>query len=129
MRRRSRRFVFLLLCSPVIIPFLFFTFPILCLAELCLRLCFGGSWKTTAEGEEEEERALADDRLRACEEGRCYVIDEGEREVGLLQRYLEDQLSLVGSVYECGDDFDCDIDNENVGDGGSLHTDPSPLLC
>lgn len=32
-------------------------------------------------------------------------MDE-EKEVGLLQRYLEDQLRLVGSVYECGDEFD-----------------------
>lgn len=28
---------------------------------------------------------------------------EGE-EVGLLQRYLEDQFVLVGSMYDCGDD-------------------------
>lgn len=27
-----------------------------------------------------------------------------EREVGLLQRYLEDQILLVGSVYDCGNE-------------------------
>ena len=26
--------------------------------------------------------------------------------MGLLQRYLEDQIRLVGSVYECGDEED-----------------------
>jgi hypothetical protein len=28
--------------------------------------------------------------------------------VGLLQRYLEDQMLLVGSVYDCGDQDDHD---------------------
>ncbi|KAK4803849.1 hypothetical protein SAY86_003666 [Trapa natans] len=68
--------------------------------------------KTIAQKEDEvkeEDRGLADDRLRACEEGRCFDSDDREREVGLLQRYLEDQLSLAGVVYECGDDFDCDF--------------------
>lgn len=53
--------------------------------------------------------------MRRCEEGCCCGEGE-EREVGLLQRYLEDQLALVGSVYECGSDSDdrvhqdCDLD-------------------
>ncbi|OWM85094.1 uncharacterized protein LOC116204932 [Punica granatum] len=124
-RGRSRRFLILLLCSPVLIPFLFFTFPILCAAELCLRLCGGGRWKRIEEEYQQEEAA----RLRACEEGRCPDGgDERDGEVGLLQRYLEDQLRLVGSVYECGDDFDCEVEDENDGDVGFLDTNRSPLL-
>ncbi|KAK4789209.1 hypothetical protein SAY86_020528 [Trapa natans] len=126
-RRRSRRFFFLLLCSPLLIPLVLFTFPILCVAELCLRVCSHEPWERVHEDCGEEERACADDaRLRACEEG--YFCDGGgeqmerEREVGLLQRYLEDQLRLVGSVYECGDDFDYD---EDV---GTLGWSRSPLL-
>ncbi|KAJ8759235.1 hypothetical protein K2173_006755 [Erythroxylum novogranatense] len=65
-------------------------------------------------GEREEEEGL-----RRCEEGlyRCdqKAGEEGSK-VGLLQRYLEDQLRLVRSIYEFGDDddevhkFDCDDD-------------------
>ncbi|KAK4794696.1 hypothetical protein SAY86_012690 [Trapa natans] len=129
MRRRSRRLLFLLLCSPVIILFMVFTFPILCLAELCPRFFLGGSWNMVAEDDgeeegEEEDGALADERLLECEEGRCFDSHEREREVGLLQRYLEDQLSIAGVVYECGDDFDC-----NFGYGGPPHNDRSPLLA
>ncbi|KAL6297350.1 hypothetical protein ACE6H2_005492 [Prunus campanulata] len=99
LRARRSRYLFLLLCSPVLIPFLCATFPFLCAAELCLRLCRRRRIKTAHGTDEEEE-----ERLRRCEEGRG-----GEREeMGLLQRYLEDQLLLVGSVYDCGDD---DVDD------------------
>ena len=48
-----------------------------------------------------------------CEEGRddCGVEVEKEEVEGgvrLLQRYLEDQILLVGSVYDCGDEDDHD---------------------
>lgn len=64
-------------------------------------------------------------RLWSCEER---YGDGSDWEIGLLQRYLEDQLRLVGSVYECGDDFDCDVGDEGVGHDGFLHTNRSPLL-
>ena len=96
--------MFLLLCSPILIPFLFVTFPLLCAAELCLRLCRRRPAKLARDEAE-------DDRVSRCEEGRCAAAAEEEEEerreeMGLLQRYLEDQLSLVGSVYDCGDYYD-----------------------
>lgn len=130
-RHRSRRFLLLVLCSPLLVPLLCASLPLLCAAELCLRLCCrkrrsrdeGGG----EEGEEEEEEAA--ERLRRCEEGRCCGGGGGESEVGLLlQRYLEDQLRLVGSVYECGDDGDGDGD-DNDGDVGFLESCRSPLLA
>ncbi|XP_022720169.1 uncharacterized protein LOC111277993 [Durio zibethinus] len=98
--RRSRCFL-LLLCSPLFLPFLCATFPFLCIAEAYVRICRRRrSGKAAATSQEEEEN-----QLRRCEEG-CYGGKEEETEVRLLQRYLEDQLALVGSAYECGDDFD-----------------------
>lgn len=48
---------------------------------------------------------MEDESLRRCEEGCCGCEQQDDgREVGLLQRYLEDQLMLVGSVYDCADD-------------------------
>lgn len=41
--------------------------------------------------------------LRRCEEGCC---GNSRDDVGLLQRYLEDQIRLVGSVYGCGNEDD-----------------------
>ncbi|XP_022772406.1 uncharacterized protein LOC111315055 [Durio zibethinus] len=96
--RRSRCF-FLLLCSPVLLPLLCATFPLLCIAEVCVRIFRRRRSRKASMVAQEEEN-----RLRRCEEGCC--CGEEEREVGLLQRYLEDQLALVGSVYKCGDDFD-----------------------
>ena len=54
-------------------------------------------------------------RLRRCEEGcGCGGFDEPE-EAGLLQRYLEDQLVLVRSVYDCGEeDQDQDQDSDQI---------------
>ncbi|XWS23400.1 hypothetical protein CRYUN_Cryun28dG0010900 [Craigia yunnanensis] len=96
--RRSRCF-FILLCSPLLLPFFCATFPLLCIAEVCFRICRRRRSGKAAAQEEEE------NRLRRCEEGCCCGEGDG-REVGLLQRYLEDQLALVASVYECGDDLD-----------------------
>lgn len=99
LRTRWSRCLFLILCSPILLPLLCASFPLLCAVELCIRTCRRGRRKK--DGDDEE-------RLRRCEEGFCDCdrsVDE-EKEVGLLQRYLEDQLRLVGSVYECGDEFD-----------------------
>ncbi|KAM2152148.1 hypothetical protein ACFX1R_046505 [Malus domestica] len=79
-------------------------FPLLCLAELCLRLCCRIGRKASHGDDEGEER------MRRWEEGRgsgsaaAVVKEEEKEEMGLLQRYLEDQLVLVGCVYDCGDD-------------------------
>ncbi|KAF4366286.1 hypothetical protein G4B88_030464 [Cannabis sativa] len=97
---RRIRYLFLLLCSPILLPFLCASFPFLCAAELCLRICSRRRNRRKIADELEE-----DDRLRRCEEGCCGGYGPGEGEgVGLLQRYLEDQLVLVGSMYDCGDD-------------------------
>ncbi|KAE8666338.1 pentatricopeptide repeat-containing protein [Hibiscus syriacus] len=98
-RTSRRRCLLLLLCSPLLVPILCATFPLLCLAEVFFRIYRrSSSGKATAAQEDEE------NRLRQCEEG-CYG-DRKAMEAWLLQRYLEDQLALVGSVYDCGDDLD-----------------------
>ncbi|KAG6738779.1 hypothetical protein POTOM_058401 [Populus tomentosa] len=76
--RRSRR-VLLLLFSPILLPFLCATLPILWAAELCVSLCHRVRRKKDEDGE---------DRLRRCEEGfcDCECEEEEEKEVGLLQR-------------------------------------------
>ncbi|CAK7344817.1 unnamed protein product [Dovyalis caffra] len=106
LRTRRSRCVFLLLFSPILLPFLCASLPLLCAAELCIRLCHGGRRKKDEDG---------GDRLRRCEEGfcDCGCVEEEGKEIGLLQRYLEDQLRLVGSMYECGDEFDDDQDGQN----------------
>ncbi|XVF30097.1 hypothetical protein REPUB_Repub16aG0027500 [Reevesia pubescens] len=117
--RRSRCFL-LLLCSPLLIPFLCATFPLFCIAEVCVRICRRRRSGKAATAEEEDEE---ENRLRRCEEGCCCGE---ERETGLLQRYLEDQLALVGSVYECGDEFD---DHDHQDDDRNLDLDCKvPLL-
>ncbi|KAF2290925.1 hypothetical protein GH714_016818 [Hevea brasiliensis] len=105
LRTRWSRFLFLLLCSPILLPFICACFPLLCAVELCIHTCRLCRGKKEVDDEE---------RLRRCEEGFCdcdRMVDE-EKEVGLLQRYLEDQLRLVGSVYECGDEFDSQEEEE-----------------
>ncbi|GKV09134.1 hypothetical protein SLEP1_g20680 [Rubroshorea leprosula] len=101
---RRSRYLFLLLCSPILLPLLCATFPLLCAAEFCFWICRWRRRRKAAARQWREE----EERLRGCEEG-CGCNNEGEeREVGLLHRYLEDQLMLVGSVYDCGDDRDSD---------------------
>ncbi|XP_021748323.1 uncharacterized protein LOC110714159 [Chenopodium quinoa] len=105
-----RRFIFLTICSPLLLPLLCLLFPVICLCQLYFCLC----------RRHRRLRRRYDAGLRRCEEGRGGEIvevneDDEERELGwmLLQRYLEDQLGLVGSVisvYDCGDDDDDDDD-------------------
>ncbi|XP_044511785.1 uncharacterized protein LOC123229857 [Mangifera indica] len=92
-RSRRSRCLFLLLCSPLLLPLLCACLPFLCAAEVFIRF-----WRRRKHQDEE--------RLKRCEEGHCGCEFEDEREVGLLHRYLEDQLMLIGSVYDCdiGDD-------------------------
>ncbi|KAF8404261.1 hypothetical protein HHK36_009143 [Tetracentron sinense] len=94
---RRRRCVFLLFCYPLLLPILCLTFPFLCVAELCFGLCRRRSQKSPDIRVSDNAGA---GRLLRCEEGD--PIEVGE--VRLLHRYLEDQIRLVGSVYDCGDD-------------------------
>ncbi|KAL1300332.1 hypothetical protein HN51_045034 [Arachis hypogaea] len=87
LHNRRIRYLFLLLCSPLLLVLLCAVLPFLCAAELCLR------------------RRLWRKLIRDEEEGRCGCgcEEEEEEEKGLLHRYLEDQLLLVRSMYDCGD--------------------------
>ncbi|KAA8538677.1 hypothetical protein F0562_028285 [Nyssa sinensis] len=116
LRTRRTRYLFLALCSPLLLPFLCASFPFLCAAEICLRLCHRRrSSRLKAHPPEGNLQDRGGDGLRRYEEGGG-VESEGVDEVRLLQRYLEDQLLLVvGSVYDCGDDEDgnCGLDDED----------------
>lgn len=93
--RRSRIFFFLI-CSPLLIPLLCASVPLLCAAEIFSRLRSRHPWFTKSADED-------DLRYQRCEEG-CNCSGFGPEEAGLLQRYLEDQLILVRSVYGCGEE-------------------------
>ncbi|EOA36331.1 hypothetical protein CARUB_v10010640mg [Capsella rubella] len=114
LRTRRSRFVFFLLCSPLLIPILCASIPILCAVEIFSRLRSRHPWFAKTATVDED-----DLRLRRCEEG-CGCGGGGgfeEEEAGLLQRYLEDQLVLVRSVYECGEedqDLDQDQDSDQI---------------
>lgn len=105
---RRIRYCLLVLCSPLLLPFLCAAFPLLCAAELCLRRI--------------RHRRRKEEPLSRCEEGCGRGVEE--EEVGLLQRYLEDQMLLVGSVYDCGDDSD----DGNVGFHVTTNGSSTPLL-
>jgi len=124
LRNRRIRFIFLLLCSPLLFIFLFIAFPFLCITEICLRRRL---WRKFLRGFSGDDSA---DRLRRCEEGCCY--DEEEEEKGLLHRYLEDQLFLVRSMYECGGDDDEELveedEEEDSRSCGKLGSSKTPLL-
>ncbi|CAJ1958903.1 unnamed protein product [Sphenostylis stenocarpa] len=119
LRRRRIRYFFLLICSPLILLLLCAALPFLCAAELCLR---SRLWRKLLR---RDSASAAADRLRRCEEGCC---EEEQEEKGLLHRYLEDQLFLVGSMYECGDDDEEEEDSRRVEDverlGSSTGTNP-----
>jgi hypothetical protein len=91
-----------------LLPFLCAAFPLVCAAELCLRRI--------------RRRRRKEEPLSRCEEGCGRGVEE--EEVGLLQRYLEDQMLLVGSVYDCGDDSD----DGNVGFHVTTNGSSTPLL-
>ncbi|CAM8948575.1 unnamed protein product [Rhodiola kirilowii] len=112
--RRGPRFILLLVCSPILLPFICFSFPLICLAEFCIRRC--RRQKVSQGNHDHRER----------DQRRCGDVEDG-REVGLLHRYLEDQLTLVRSVYECGegDESDCgfrDFDSFGPGQRPLLHS-------
>ncbi|XP_044476073.1 uncharacterized protein LOC123203692 [Mangifera indica] len=98
---RRSRYLFLILCSPLFLPLLCACFPFLCAAEVFIRIC-------------RRRKHQDEERLRRCEEGCCGCEFEDDRDVGLLQGYLEDQLMLVESVYGCDVDNDDDDGDRTV---------------
>uniref|UniRef100_A0A1J3DVB0 Uncharacterized protein n=1 Tax=Noccaea caerulescens TaxID=107243 RepID=A0A1J3DVB0_NOCCA len=114
---RWSRFLFFLLCSPILLPLLCLSIPLLCAVEIFSRLR-SRILKYLPSSAVTEVLAVDDDdlRLRLCEEG-CggcgeFVVEVDEIEgSSLLQRYLEDQLILARSIYDCGEvDGDHDLD-------------------
>ncbi|ESQ38650.1 hypothetical protein EUTSA_v10029064mg [Eutrema salsugineum] len=105
---RWSRILFFLLCSPILLPLLCLSIPLLCAVEIFSRLRCRILKSTPSEVIAADEDDLG---LRRCEEG-CggcgeFVVEEYEDGIegsGLLQRYLEDQLSLARSIYDCGED-------------------------
>uniref|UniRef100_A0A7N0TLV7 Uncharacterized protein n=1 Tax=Kalanchoe fedtschenkoi TaxID=63787 RepID=A0A7N0TLV7_KALFE len=111
--RRGPRYIILLICSPILLPFLCFSFPLICFAELCIRACRRRRPKANPHVND-------DDLLRQ----RCEEDVEEAGEVRLLQRYLEDQLTLVRSLYECGDvsEGDCRFRDFDSGQRTLFHS-------
>ncbi|ESQ38896.1 hypothetical protein EUTSA_v10001838mg [Eutrema salsugineum] len=108
LRTRRSRFVFFLMFSPLLVPLLFASIPVLCAAEIFSRLRSRHPWFAKSADYED------DLRLQRCEEG-CNCGGRFGPEVGgLLQRYLEDQLILVRSVYDCGEEDDQDRDPSRI---------------
>ncbi|XP_020573707.1 uncharacterized protein LOC110020077 [Phalaenopsis equestris] len=99
-RRRRACVSMVLFCfSPILLPLLCFSFPLLCIAALFLRRTPAG-----AKGCRKRRREVAGIVSR-CEEGGMRDAIRGE----LLHRYLEDQMRAVASVV--------DLDGNGDGDG------------
>ncbi|KAL1219986.1 hypothetical protein V5N11_021761 [Cardamine amara subsp. amara] len=109
---RWSRYVFFLLCSPLLLPLLCFSIPLLCAVEIFSRIL-----KSTPSFPVEEVLAAVDDeddlRLRRCEEG-FGVMDDEIEESGLLQRYLDDQLILARSISKDKSEDDGDHDRDLI---------------
>nr|GMD68704.1 uncharacterized protein LOC104104392 [Ipomoea batatas] len=91
-RRRLSRCLFLLFCSPLLLPLLCATFPLILSLEIFFRFCRRRRRRGKLRSPEGFD-GRGGDGLRRSEEGRC-------DEKALLHRYLQDQLVLViGSVY------------------------------
>ncbi|XP_039133531.1 uncharacterized protein LOC120270558 [Dioscorea cayenensis subsp. rotundata] len=88
-RARAVAAIALITLSPIILPLICFSFPILCIAFVCARLRRHEKQSPTVV-------VLRGEDVRRCEEGMAGV--------GLLDRYLDDQLGLVVSVFDCADD-------------------------
>ncbi|KAI3972662.1 hypothetical protein MKX01_019320 [Papaver californicum] len=114
-RRKRRRLIFLILCSPFLIPILCFTFPWLCIIHLCCK-----RFKYTKIDENGIQEINPTSILIADEE-------ENQEEGRLLQRYLEDQLDLVvrSLYYDCVNAADDDEEEEEEDVGFSCVVDVS----
>lgn len=95
--RRARLAVALICCSPILLPLICLSLPVLFIAAFCLRL---RQWRRPAELQEDITAGF----LGRCEEGEeaAAAAVEGR----LLQQYLEDQLALVRAVWDCDDGGD-----------------------
>ncbi|MCD9640304.1 hypothetical protein HAX54_025507 [Datura stramonium] len=114
-RRRFRRCLCLLLCSPLLLPLFCATCPVICAAEICYRLCY----RRRRQLRKSAEVLDGGDRQRRCEGGEGSI--DGRQGTMLLQRYLDDQLLLViESVYNCGDEDEEDGIDVEVTDSKSL---------
>ncbi|XP_047324401.1 uncharacterized protein LOC124927932 [Impatiens glandulifera] len=114
MRTRRRRLVFLALCSPFLLFFVFALFPVLFAARVFFRLCRRRRREETEElliWSEGVDLGGGNDELRCDEEEEEDGCDGSRGEMRfLLQRYLEDQLTLVlGFVYSYGEELHEDI--------------------
>lgn len=87
-RARAVAAIALIALSPIILPLICFSFPILCIALVCARLRRSEKQRATV--------VLRGEDVRRCEEGMAGG--------GLLDRYLDDQLGLVVNVFDCDDD-------------------------
>lgn len=90
---RWTRLLLLALCSPVLVPLLCLSCPLLSLAALCLRLSSGMSR-----------------RGRVRRRRRPRPPDQEEAGAGILHQYLEDQFRLVRSVVDDEGEEDGDDD-------------------
>lgn len=110
---RWSRYVFFLLCSPLLLPLLCLSIPLLCAVEIFSRLRSRIVKSVPPSAVVAEVLAADEDDLwlRRCEEGygcgesRVEENEPKEEEGnGLLHRYLDDQLILARSIYDCGQD-------------------------
>nr|XP_043613681.1 uncharacterized protein LOC122585621 [Erigeron canadensis] len=97
------RYLILILCSPIIIPIVCAIFPFICAAEVCFRICRRRRLKS----EPAAEVVAAAPPQRRKE-------DVNNKEMSLLDRYLDDQLELAIEILdECGGElglgFGCDF--------------------
>ncbi|XP_068658226.1 uncharacterized protein [Aristolochia californica] len=94
---RRRKLILLAVCSPFLLPLFCLVCPLISLAALFLRLT-----------------PKARRHRRRYQDGEAATGTTFDR--WILQQYLEDQLSLVRSVYDCGDE--CDDDDDGCEGGG-----------
>ncbi|KAI3733517.1 hypothetical protein L6452_12960 [Arctium lappa] len=112
------RYLILFLCSPLLIPIVCATFPFLCAAEVCFRLCRRRRFKSAAPRPPPPPPMSR--REDDVEGGR-----QVKNEFSLLNRYLDDQLELALEIlHECGGELGYDYDYMEDFDG-----DRSNMLC
>ncbi|CAI9300156.1 unnamed protein product [Lactuca saligna] len=97
------RYLILLLCSPLLIPFICAMFPFLCAAEVFVRLCRRRRRSKPAPPQNPLPPSLPPPRRRENDvEGGIQV----KSNFSLLDRYLKDQLELAIEILnECGGDL------------------------
>ncbi|KAJ8641628.1 hypothetical protein MRB53_018322 [Persea americana] len=99
---RKRKLILLALFSPLLLPLICVSCPLICIAIFCLRF-------------QPTPTPTRHQPPRCCEES---AVAGPFETGGLLQRYLQDQLDLVRSIYNCEDS------SENDGGGARLNLFP-----